>query len=129
MAPLTERQQKAQDICDVLREKGVPVVNSMPLADDCPLRFRVLATRADSILQELRDKGWDPRFLSSAPEFRLDGSTPTANTYEIHLLAERVAVPDGRIPAFPLAEKVDPNSESAKMLKEWFGAKKAKSWR
>jgi hypothetical protein len=100
---LTERQQKAQDICDVLREKGVPVVNSMPLADDCPLRFRVLATRAEAILQELKEKGWDARFLTSGPEFRLDGSTPLANVYEIDIPTPRTPVWGDRIPDAELA--------------------------
>jgi hypothetical protein len=103
MAPLTERQQKAEDISEALRVMGVPTVSPLPLADGCPLRFRVLATRADSILGELRDKGWDPRFLTSGPEFRLDGSTPTANVYEIDIPSPRTPVWGDRIPDTELA--------------------------
>jgi hypothetical protein len=103
MAPLSERQQKAQDLCDALREKGVPVVNSMPLADGCPLRFRVVAGRAEAIVKELKDKGWRANFVNSVPQFNLDGTTPMADIYEIDIPTPRTPVWGDRIPDAELA--------------------------
>jgi hypothetical protein len=125
---LTERQEKAETLARELQEMGAVVTSPLPLADGCSLRFRVLAAKEAEILEELRAGDWSFHFVTSGPEFRLDGSTPLSHTYEIHLPIERTAIPGDRID-FPLATgKKDDNSESAKMLAEWFRAK-AKHWR
>jgi hypothetical protein len=126
---LTERQEKAETLARELREMGAAVTSALPLADGTNLKFQILQSRAEPVLEALREGDWDANFISSGPRFELDGTTPLANVYEIDIPTPRTPVWGDRIPDFPLAEKVDPNSESVKMLKEWFRGKKAKSWR
>ena len=94
---LTERQKKAEVLARELRQIGATATSALPLVDGAPLRFRVLATRAEAVLRDLAEADWDARFVSSAPEFRLDGTTALSYTYEIHLPVERTAVPGDRI--------------------------------
>ena len=112
---LTERQKKAEVLARELKEMGAAVTNPMPLADDANLRFRILATLADPILEALKEGDWNAHFITSGPEFRLDGTTPLANTYEVDIPTPRTAVPDGRIAGEIGREK--PSAEVEAMLK------------
>ena len=94
---LTERQKKAQTLAHELRAAGAVPTSPLPLYDGSPLRFRVSAMLSESIVQDLKEEGWEARFVTSGPEFRLDGSTPLSHTYEIHLPIERTAIPGDRI--------------------------------
>jgi len=82
---LTERQKKAETLARELRAAGANVTSPLPLYDESPLRFRVSAVLAESIVEELRAEGWDPRFVTSEPEFSLDGTTKPSHTFEINL--------------------------------------------
>jgi hypothetical protein len=103
MAPLTERQRKADVLASELRTMGAAVVNPMPLADGANLRFRILDSLSAPVLEALREGDWDAHFVSSGPEFRLDGSTPLAHVYEVGIPSPCTPIWDGRIPAFKLA--------------------------
>ena len=120
---LSPRQEKAQAISEALRLMGAATVTPLPLADGASLRFRVLATRAEAIVQELRDKNWDPRYIGSGPEFHLSGATPLSHTYEIHLLVERTAVPDGRIVQAELASSATKRSSEVEAMLKSIGFK------
>jgi hypothetical protein len=126
---LTERQEKGETLARELQEMGAVVTSPLPLADGANLRFRILASSADEILEELRTGDWIFHFVTSGPSFELNGSTPLSHTYEVCVPGERTVIPEDRIPDFPRSTgKKDDNSESAKMLKAWLGAK-AKNWR
>ena len=59
----------------------------------------------------LREGERGARFLRSGPRFRLDGSTPLANLYEIDIPMPRTAAPDASIDG-EIAKR-DPELESA----------------
>jgi len=113
---LTERQKKAQTLAHELRAAGATVTSALPLFDGSPLRFRVLAPLAEEIVADLKKEGWSANFVTSGPEFHLNGSTPLANTYEIHIPIERTAIPGDRITG-ELATGKKPSGEAEAMLK------------
>jgi len=77
----------------------------------------VSATLADSIVQELKEEGWEARFVTSGPEFSLDGTTKPSHTFEIHLPIERTAIPGGRITGELASSDKKPSAEVTAMLK------------
>src|SRR5512133_597576 len=99
---LTERQRKADTLARELQAAGATVTSPLPLGD-APLRFRVLASLAGPILEDLKQGGWTAHFLSSGPEFRFDGTTPHSHLYEIDIPTPLTPVWDDRIPRTELA--------------------------
>ena len=84
--------------------------------DDTP------ATKRD--VQDLKEEGWEARFVTSGPEFNLDGTTKLSHTFEINIPVERTAIPDGRIPPAELAtpsssKKLDPEVEA---FRKWLAS-------
>jgi hypothetical protein len=69
----------------------------MPLAPGASLKFRVLERDSESVISLLKSWDGDPKFISSAPEFRVDGTTPMSNLYEIEFPVERTSVSGDRI--------------------------------
>ena len=115
---LSERQRKASVLARELKAAGANVTSPLPLYDGSPLRFRVAAVSAETIVQDLKEEGWEARFVTSGPEFHLNGSTTLSHTSEINIPVERTAVPGDRIPAAELATgKKKPDTEAELILK------------
>jgi hypothetical protein len=122
---MNQRQQKAADLTREIQKMGAAVINPMPLADGCRLRFRVLSgAQSETLVQTLREWEWDPTYVTSGPEFRPDGTTQMSNLYEIDIPTPRTAVPSDRIPNYELAGKEKPSAETQAMLDEWLGKKR-----
>jgi hypothetical protein len=96
MGLLTERQQKAQALSrEMAKMHGVWIVSPLPLDDNAKLRFQVLDTRKNEVLQLLIDWEWKPVFCSFLPRVTFNGMEP-AYLFEIDLPQERPPVPDDR---------------------------------
>jgi hypothetical protein len=93
---LNERQQKAQELSrEMAKMHGVWIVSPLPLDDGAKLRFQVLDTRKNEVLQLLGDWEWKPMFCGFLPRVTFTGMQP-ACLYEIDLPRERPPVPDDR---------------------------------
>ena len=94
---LSERKQKAQQLSRELgKMNGVWVVSPLPLDDSCKLRFQVLDTRKNEVLELLRSWEWKPEFCSILPRITHKGMEG-ACIYEIDLPRERQPVMDRTI--------------------------------
>jgi len=114
---LTERQRKASVLARELRAAGANVTSPLPLYDGSPLRFRVSAVLAEQIVQDLKEDGWEARFVASGPEFHLDGTTKSSHTFEINLPIERTVIPGDRIMGELASSDKTPAAEVVAMLK------------
>jgi hypothetical protein len=93
MAVLTARQTKAAQLAAELgRCSGTWVITPLPLADYSHLRFQVLAEERDSVITELCQSGWTPRFVQNHPRYCGDGLKP-GYLYEIEIEKQRYSVP------------------------------------
>jgi hypothetical protein len=95
MAPLTERQKKAQRLAAELgRCPGCWAVSPMPLADDARgVRFQLLDANRDEVISELCGAGWVPNLVSAFPRFTSAGLVP-ASMYEVDIPQERHPIVD-----------------------------------
>lgn len=125
--PLSDRQQKAQDLArEMGKMPGVAVVNPMPLDDSARgLRVQILDTARDQVIETLCGWGWLPTFLQSHPRF-CPGGLKAASLYEIVIERERAAVPDRpKIPreVTELAEREAKTRANAEIegYKKYFG--------
>src|SRR5215813_3244883 len=84
MAPLSERQQKAQRLMRWLHELGAFVVNPMPLDPNRKLRFQVLHTDRAAVLAKLSEQGWSPVSCDVGSRFHNDQLLP-CTTFELDL--------------------------------------------
>src|SRR5262245_29922165 len=95
MAPLTERQLTAQSIAAELHKLGAAVICLLPLSPGQNLRFQVLDTDREAILERVSLWGWSPTLCNSVPRFTPQGPQP-ASVYEIQIPADRQPVPQDR---------------------------------
>jgi hypothetical protein len=97
MAVLTKRQEKADLLARELAQcRGTWVTSPLPLADDVrALRFQVLDSERDSVVEELCAGGWIPSLVSVFPRFTSAGLIP-ASMYEVEIPKERPPVVDDR---------------------------------
>jgi hypothetical protein len=96
MGLLTERQQKAQELSrEMAKMQGVWITSPLPLDDGAKLRFQVLDTCKNEVLQLLSDWEWKPAFCSFLPRVTFTGMQP-ACLYEIDLPRERQLIHDDR---------------------------------
>src|SRR5262245_48225948 len=96
MAPLTERQQTAQAIAAELERLGAWCISPMPLNEDNRLRFQVLTSGCESILQRIGEWGWSPILCNHGLRFTPRGAEPSI-IYEIDIPRTRQPVVDDRI--------------------------------
>ena len=83
MALLSERQQKAEQLSQELRQLfGIATLNPMPLADDAKLRFQVLDADRNRVVEQLCAAGWIPAFVSPLPKVTTNGLIP-AGVFEV----------------------------------------------
>jgi hypothetical protein len=113
MAVLSERQKKAELLARELAQcSGVWVTSPMPLDDSArALRFQVLDTERDSVVEELCAGGWIPNQVSAFPRFTAGGLV-AASMFEIAIEKERQPVPDDG-PKMP-GEAIDAANREAK---------------
>jgi hypothetical protein len=104
MAPLSERQQQAQAIASELAKLGAWCISPMPLDDKQPLRWVVLDTDRDAVMERVLSWGWSPILKNTVPRMTAKGPEP-ATTYELDLPRPRVVVVDTRI--IPRSEVVE----------------------
>src|SRR5262245_20761589 len=91
-----ERQQTAQHLArSIGAMEGAWVTSPMPLDNGRRLRFQVLDGDRNRVLQQLRDWGWDPVFVSVLPRVTFVGMA-AACLYEIELPRERQTIVDDR---------------------------------
>jgi hypothetical protein len=92
---LNERQQKAQALSrEMAKMQGVWITSPLPLDDSAKLRFQLLDTCKNEVLQLLSDWEWKPVFCGFLPRVTFTGMQP-ACLYEIDLPRE-TPVPDDR---------------------------------
>src|SRR5262245_35276588 len=101
---LTERQKTAQAIAAELHRLGAWVVSPMPLADNAALRWQVLDTDREAILEKVSSWGWSAALKNTVPRFTPRGPVPSS-VYEIDLPRPRQAVVDTRIIPGEMAEQ------------------------
>jgi hypothetical protein len=95
-ALLSERQKKAADLArEIGKLDGVWVVSPLPLDDSARLRFQVLDSCRNEVVQLLRDWGWQPTFRSVLPRVSYTG-LQGAGVYEIDIPRDRTPVQDDR---------------------------------
>jgi hypothetical protein len=115
MAPLSDRQRKAETLARELKDLGAMVVSPLPLAADAKLKFQVLTDGEMETLRLLREAGWDPTLISIYPRVTPHGMQP-AGLYELSIPLDRQPVVDNRIRG-EIAGKED--AEVAAMLRSW----------
>src|SRR5262245_64639266 len=93
---LSERQQRAEALCQELRKLGAEVINPLPLDDNSKLRFQMLDSDKDRIITEICSWGWTPQYVQAHPRFSYAGLIP-GSLYEIDLPRPRMTVNDDRI--------------------------------
>jgi hypothetical protein len=95
---LSKRQETAAAICAELHKLGVAIINPMPLSDDQHLRYHVIDSQRDAILEKLCGWGWHPQYLQPLPRVcpQPYGLVP-ASIYEIRIEHERQPIPDRKI--------------------------------
>src|SRR5262245_63506936 len=94
--PLSERQQTAQALVAEINSLGAWCVSPMPLDDNARLRFQVLDSDRDKVLEKLSSWNWSPIFVSALPRICNNG-WKLASLYEIDLPRTQRFVHDGRI--------------------------------
>jgi hypothetical protein len=97
MALLSERQQTAQMLAREINHMGAWCVSPLPLDDSARLRFQVLDSDRQKVLEILSSWNWSPTFCGTTPRICPDG-WKLASVYEIDLPRERQTVADDRIP-------------------------------
>src|SRR5262245_29262150 len=90
---LSERQQRAEALCQELRKLGAEVINPLPLDDNSKLKFQMLDSDKDRIITEICSWGWTPQYVQAHPRFSYAGLIP-GSLYEIDLPRPRVSVSD-----------------------------------
>jgi hypothetical protein len=120
---LNERQQKAQALSrEMAKMDGVWVTSPMPLDDRARLRFQVLDSNHNEVLQTLTDWGWEPAFVSLLPRVTFTGMQSAA-CYEIDIPQRQVIVDDRRIPDAERASDKKMSDEVRAIIDEWRGKK------
>jgi hypothetical protein len=70
---LNDRQQKAKALAAAIDRMGGWVRSPMPLNDDSKLRFQVLDTERERLLELLRSWEWQPAFCGPLPRVTFTG--------------------------------------------------------
>jgi len=96
-------------------------MSPMPLDESKRLRFQVLDGDKNRVLQQLRDWGWEPVFVSVLPRVTFAGMA-AASLYEIDLPRERAPVPDDRTIHGEIVKKEKPSAEM-EGFKKYLGLK------
>jgi len=96
MAPLSERQLQAQAIAGELAKLGAWCISPLPLDDSQPLRWQVLDSDRDAVLEKVGSWGWSAVMRGSIPRFCPSGPLQSS-VYEIDLPKPRQVVVDTRI--------------------------------
>jgi hypothetical protein len=124
---LNERQQKATALArEMGKMDGVWITSPLPLDDWAKLRFQVLDSNHNEVLQTLKDWGWEPTFVSPLPRITFTGMQSAA-CYEIDIPQRQVIVDDRRIPDAELASTKQMSKDVQAILDDWRGRKK--QWR
>ena len=122
MTMLSERQRTAQALArSIGAMEGAWVMSPMPLDESKRLRFQVLDGDKNRVLQQLRDWGWEPVFVSVLPRVTFAGMA-AASLYEIDLPRERAPVPDDRTIHGEIVKKEKPSAEM-EGFKKYLGLK------
>src|SRR5262249_2879908 len=119
--PLSERQQTAQALAAEINALGAWCVSPMPLDNNARLRFQVLDSDRDKVLEKLSSWHWPPIFVGTLPRICNNG-WKLASLYEIDLPRERQFVHDRRIHGEP-ASREKPSHETQPIIKDWYGLK------
>jgi hypothetical protein len=131
MAPLSERQRKAQALTTELQKinggLSAWVVNPMPLSDEARgLRCQILnwpSSNYQEVLQTLREWGYQPAVVGSGLRFCTDGTARGCDNVEIPIPHERQPVADDRtIPRSEIEEKRSTPTE-VELVKRHLGIK------
>jgi hypothetical protein len=84
---LSERQRTAESLARELHLMGAWVTSPMPLDNGAKLRFQVLDTDRNAVVEKLSSWNWSPAFVSILPRVCPDGMK-LASLYEIDLPRE-----------------------------------------
>jgi len=117
---MTERQQQAAALAREIQKMGAWVTTPLPLDDSKRLRFQVLDSDRDKVLEKLSSWNWSPILVSALPRICTDG-WKLASVYEIDLPRERAPVYDDRIIRGEIVSRDKPSAETVAMLKDWYG--------
>jgi hypothetical protein len=121
MALLTDRQRTAESLAREISLMGGWVVSPMPLDNGAKLRFQVLDTDRNAVVERLSSWNWNPSFVSTLPRVCTSG-WELASIYEIDLPREPQYVVDDRIQG-ELATGEKPSAECIAMLEACLGRK------
>jgi hypothetical protein len=91
MALLSERQQTAAALAREIQGLGGWVVSPMPLDDWAKLRFQVLDSNRQQVLEKLSSWDWSPTWCNNMPRVT-SGGMQLASVYEIDLPLPRQPV-------------------------------------
>src|SRR5262249_15765168 len=91
----TDRQRTAQALSHSINAMGAWVTSPLPLDDKARLRFQVLDTDRERVIEKLSSWDWSPVPVSFLPRISPAGMQP-ATLYEIHLPPDPAAVVDER---------------------------------
>src|SRR5262245_2551066 len=114
---LNNRQQLAQAMTKELEQmKGVWVTSPLPLADDKKLRLQISDFERNSVVQRIKDLGFEPVCVGVAPRFDVAGLV-AASAYEVDLPRERQPIVDDRKIYGEVAERKKSPSEAEAVLR------------
>ena len=120
MTLLSERQKTAQALSHSINAMGAWVVSPLPLDDKARLRFQVMDTDRDRVIEKLSSWDWSPAFVGILPRITPQGMQ-AATLYEINLPPDTPIVVDRTIRA-EVAERVKTASE-IEAVKKYLGWK------
>ena len=109
MAPLTERQKTAQALARGINAMGAWVTSPLPLDDKARLRFQIIDSDRDRVIEKLSNWDWSPAFVDILPRITPQGMQ-AATLYEINLPPDTPVVVD-RIIRGELAERKKTSAE------------------
>jgi hypothetical protein len=121
---LNERQQTARALARAIEDLGAWVTSALPLDDQQKLRFQLLDSDKNRVLQAIRDLGFGPVFVTIKP--RVDVTSYgflAACDYEIDLPRPRPPIIDDRKIYGEIATKEKPSRE-LEGFREYMGLKK-----
>jgi hypothetical protein len=113
---LTERQRTAESLAREPHLMGAWVTSPMPLDNAAKLRFQVLDTDRNAVVEKLSSWNWSPAFVSILPRVCPDGMK-SASLYELDLPRENPICFDDTIRGELATEE--------KFSAEYYGMRKA----
>jgi hypothetical protein len=114
-ALLSERQQTAEALAREIGRMGAWIISPLPLDAGARLRFQVLDTDRDQVIEKLSSWNWSPALCGMTPRVTYAGLQP-ASIYEIDLPSGQPIV-DRSIRADETAGQKEPAAEILAVLK------------